>query len=99
VGRCDVIASDCVEQAKIEAGDLIQAFGADTSRWKGVVEMSDIIGGKVPGRTNQNQITLFKSAGIAIEDVVSAGRIYEIAKERGMGRDVPMWQESSSPQA
>ena len=99
VGRCDVIAADWVEQSKIEAGDLIQAFGTDLSRWASVREISDIVAGKAPGRTNQNQITLFKSNGIAIEDVVVAGRIYESAREKGMGREIPMWQEAASAQA
>lgn len=92
VGRAGVIAADSVEQSKIEAGDLIQVYGQDASRWKAVHELSDIVAGKVPGRTGPDQITLFKSNGIAIEDIVVAGRIYEIARERGMGREVPMWQ-------
>jgi len=96
VGRCDVIAADSVEQSKIEAGDLIQAFGLDVSRWAGVRELADIVAGKAPGRTNQDQITLFKSNGVAIEDVVLGGRIYEIARERGMGREIPMWQDAVS---
>jgi alanine dehydrogenase len=99
IGRCDVITADSVEQSKIEAGDLIQAFGQDASRWAGVREVADIVVGKAPGRTNQNQITLFKSNGIAIEDVVVGGRIYEMARERGMGREVPMWQDVLSAQA
>jgi alanine dehydrogenase len=93
VRRCDVIAADSVEQAKVEAGDLIQGFGGDTTRWKQVHELADVVSGKVPGRTNREQITLFKSNGIAIEDVVVAGRIYEMARERGIGREIPMWQK------
>lgn len=99
VGRCDVVAADSVEQSKMEAGDLIQAFGTDGSRWASVRELADIVADRVPGRTNQNQITLFKSNGIAIEDVVVGGRVYEIARERGIGREVPMWQEVASAQA
>ncbi|HXX18503.1 MAG TPA: ornithine cyclodeaminase family protein [Candidatus Acidoferrum sp.] len=99
VGRCDVIAADSVEQSKIEAGDLIQAFGKDATRWTGVRDLADIVSGKAPGRTNQDQITLFKSNGIAIEDIVLGGRLYEIARERGMGRDIPMWQDVLSAQA
>jgi ornithine cyclodeaminase/alanine dehydrogenase-like protein (mu-crystallin family) len=91
--RCDTIAADSREQSKIEAGDLIHAFGEDASRWAWVRELADIVSGKVPGRTNRDQITLFKSTGIAIEDIVVAGRIYELARERGMGREVPMWQK------
>jgi alanine dehydrogenase len=92
VGRADVIAADSVEQSKMEAGDLIQAFGADAKRWASVRELSGIVAGKVPGRTNRDQITLFKSNGIAIEDVVVAGRVYELARERRMGREVPMFE-------
>lgn len=92
VERADVIAADSVEQSKMEAGDLIQAFGGDTKRWDDIRELAGIIAGKVPGRTNRDQITLFKSNGIAIEDIVVAGRLYELARERKMGREVPMFE-------
>ena len=91
VERADLIAADSVEQAKIEAGDLILAFGGDAKRWEEVRELSAIVAGKAPGRTNRDQITLFKSGGIAIEDIVVAGRVYELARERHMGREVPMF--------
>lgn len=93
VARCDVIAADSVEQSKLEAGDLIQAFGNDTSRWATVHELAQIVSGKLPGRTNRAQITLFKSNGIAIEDVVVAGRIYELARERKIGREIPLFEK------
>ena len=96
VRRSNVIAADSVEQSKIESGDLIQAFGSEASRWSVVREFADIISGKTPGRTNRDQITLFKSNGIAIEDVVVGGLIYERAQERGIGRDVPMWEKTRS---
>ncbi len=99
VGRADVTAADSVEQSKIEAGDFIQAFGKDSSRWATVRELADIVAGKAPGRTHQSQITLFKSNGIAIEDVVVAGRVYEIAREKGMGREIPLWRETASAQS
>lgn len=90
VARSDVIAADSVEQSKLEAGDLIQAFGNDPSRWASVRELAQIVSGKLPGRTNRAQITLFKSNGIAIEDVVVAGRIYELARQRKIGREIPL---------
>jgi alanine dehydrogenase len=93
--RCDVIAADSREQSRQEAGDLIQAFGEDESRWGQVHELADIVAGKVPGRTGANQITLFKSNGIAIEDVVVAGRVYELARERGLGRQIQLWQKEA----
>ena len=50
-----------------------------------VGEIGDVLTGKVPARTSPEEITLFKSLGIAIEDLASAHRVYEIAKERGLG--------------
>ena len=97
VERCDVIVADSREQSKLEAGDLIQAFGEEPMKWAGVRELADIVGGKVAGRTSPEQITLFKSNGIAIEDIAVAGRIYELARERGLGREIPMWQREARP--
>jgi alanine dehydrogenase len=95
VVRCDLIAADSREQAKIEAGDLIQAFAGEDSRWNTVHEFGDIAAGKIPGRTDPRQMTLFKSVGIAIEDIALAGRIYVLARERGVGREVAMWQKDA----
>jgi ornithine cyclodeaminase/alanine dehydrogenase-like protein (mu-crystallin family) len=92
VERCDAIVVDSRAQSKLESGDLIHVFGEDSVRWHGVRELAEIAVGKAAGRTSPNQITLFKSNGIATEDIVVAGRIFEIARERGMGRDVAMWE-------
>ncbi len=93
VNRSNVIAADSPEQSRHESGDLIQVFGEDAERWAAVQELSEIVAGKIPGRTSDDQITLFKSNGIAIEDIVVAGRIYELAHARGMGRQIPIWQK------
>ena len=50
-----------------------------------VGEIGELLTGKAPGRTSPDQITLFKSLGIAIEDLASAHRVYEVCKERGLG--------------
>src|SRR5579859_6517531 len=96
VNRADVIFADSREQSKLEAGDLIQAFEGDYSRWNDVKELSDLIAGRVAGRTSREQITMFKSNGIAIEDVVTAGRIYEQALQRGVGSSVELWESKSA---
>jgi alanine dehydrogenase len=93
VERCNVIAVDSRAQSKLEAGDLIYAYGEDAARWTAVRELAEIVARKVGGRTSANEITLFKSNGIATEDVVVAGRIFEMARDRGVGREVPMWQQ------
>ncbi len=95
IRRCDIIVADSREQSKLESGDLIQMYGDDKRRWASVTELAEIVAGKTPGRSNPQQITLFKSNGIAIEDVVVAGKIYELARERGMGRQVPLWEKEA----
>jgi len=75
---------------------LIQAFEGDYSRWNDVKELSDLVAGRVKGRTSPEQITLFKSNGIAIEDIVTAGRVYELALQRRIGSNVELWKPDSA---
>jgi alanine dehydrogenase len=92
VNRAGKIVVDSIEQSKMEAGDLIQAFGEDPSRWDAVQELSQIVAGKAPGRNNADRITLFKSNGIATWDLAAAVRVYEMAVAQGMGQSIPIWQ-------
>jgi ornithine cyclodeaminase/alanine dehydrogenase-like protein (mu-crystallin family) len=94
VGRANRIVVDSIEQAKMEAGDLIQAFGEDKSRWNAVQELAPIIAGKAPGRNNGDEITLFKSNGIATWDLAAAVRVYEMATAQGRGKPIPLWEMS-----
>jgi len=93
VRRAGVIATDSIEQAKIEAGDLIQAFGGDAGAWSRVCNLSRIVGGETAGRHDRSEITLFKSNGVAIEDVAVAARIYESARARGMGSELALFEK------
>jgi alanine dehydrogenase len=96
VARSEVIVVDSIEQAKMEAGDLIQAFGDNASRWDTVRELGEIVAGKAPGRTIASQITFFKSIGIATWDIAVAARIYELAVAQGRGKAIPLWETSNS---
>ena len=75
--RAAVIAADSVEQAQIEAGDLIAAAEENHLDWSHVHELSSIVAGDTAGRTNDSDITLFESQGLAVEDIAVAGYIYE----------------------
>ena len=92
VERAGLIAVDSLEQAQAEAGDLIQAFADDAGRWNSVSELAGIVADVLPGRANPEQITLFKSVGIASWDLAVAIRVYEMALARGVGRAVPLWE-------
>ncbi len=99
VFRAGIIAADSREQSKLEAGDLIQAFAGDELKWSQVIELAEIAAGRAPGRRNADEITLFKSNGVAIEDIVTAGRIYEIAVEKKRGINLPFWSKKSAADA
>src|SRR5579863_1031327 len=92
VARASRIAVDFIEQAKMEAGDLIQAFAGDAARWNSVHELAEIISDKIPGREGAEEITLFKSSGIAIWDVAVGARVVELAVARGIGKKIPLWE-------
>jgi len=92
LARASVIAVDSLEQAKEEAGDLVQGLASIPGGWDEVIELHDIIGGRRRGRISEEEITLFKSSGIALWDVAAAGYIYEQARKRGRGRELPIWE-------
>jgi ornithine cyclodeaminase/alanine dehydrogenase-like protein (mu-crystallin family) len=92
IDRSDVVTVDSIEQSRMEAGDLIQAFGENASRWDTVHELSEIVAGKIPGRSSAKQITLFKSNGIATWDLAAAVRVFELALARGVGQSIPLWE-------
>jgi ornithine cyclodeaminase len=80
---------DSREGALAEAGDLIIpiAEGAfDASHV--AAELGDVFGARAEGRRSDREITIFKSLGMAVEDVAAARLAFERASERGMGRGV-----------
>ncbi|HET8923342.1 MAG TPA: ornithine cyclodeaminase family protein [Candidatus Acidoferrum sp.] len=93
VASADVIVVDSVEQSRQEAGDLIIAFRGDEICWTGVKKLSDIVAGKVSGRTSDTEVTLFKSNGIASWDLAVAMKVYTLAREKNLGRELPLWSE------
>ncbi len=90
VQRAARIVVDSLEQAKEEAGDLLAAFKDSPGRWQEVHTLSEVVAGTFPGRTNSDEITLFKSNGVALEDLATAVRVYERAREVGWGRMLEM---------
>ena len=91
VDKANVIFVDSLAQSHQEAGDLIIPFTRQPERWSGVKELCDLVGGKVAGRANDAQITLFKSNGIASWDLAVAAKVYGRAKEKGLGRELPLF--------
>jgi ornithine cyclodeaminase/alanine dehydrogenase-like protein (mu-crystallin family) len=48
-------------------------------------EMGEIVAGKKKGRESADEITMFKATGLAIQDVGTASKVFELAKKRGVG--------------
>lgn len=92
VNRADRIVADSLAQAKEEAGDLIVPFRQQPQRWEQVRSLAEVVSGRYPGRAGKDEVTLFKSTGVALEDVATAARVYERALAEGVGRRVPLWE-------
>ncbi len=85
--RCRVVP-DFQAQVLEEAGDLMAAIGDGSFQVSDIhAELGAIVAGQAPGREG-DEITLFKSVGVAIEDVACASHVYEQALARGLGRRV-----------
>lgn len=94
VERANLIFVDSLAQSNQEAGDLIIPFARQPQRWAEVRELADLVAGKVPGRANDLQITLFKSNGIAAWDAAVAAMVYGQAKEKRLGRELPLFRRT-----
>jgi len=91
--RAAIIAVDSIEQIRGEAGDLIQGLPGAHRSWDDVVELKDVMSGDKPRRDSSEQITVFKSCGIAIWDVVAADFIYRQALEKKKGKPFALWED------
>ena len=79
---------DSLEAAREEAGDLIQAVAEGFLRWEEVTEIGHVLSGQVPGRTSREDVTFFKSVGVAVQDAMTAAAVLERVRKQGLGRSV-----------
>ena len=73
--RAAVIAVEYRVQSLKEAGELVQAAPGVVPAEK-IVELGELVAGIAPGRTSDDQITVYKSVGIGLEDIAVAGLAY-----------------------
>ena len=76
VTRAGMIATDDVEGARIECGDLCWPADRGTLAWEKVYELAPIVAGMMAGRRSAEEITLFESQGIALEDAAAGALVY-----------------------
>jgi ornithine cyclodeaminase/alanine dehydrogenase-like protein (mu-crystallin family) len=85
IERAAFVCCDSKEQARLEAGDLVEPVERGVLDWLEVHELAEVVGGRLQGRAGDEDIVLFKSVGIAAEDLAVAKLVYDRARERGVG--------------
>lgn len=90
VQRCGVVTVDSRGTAENECGDLLPAVEKGLLRWETLTEIGEVIAGRAPGRSSPQQITLYESHGMGIQDIYVCARLLTLARERGVGGDLPI---------
>jgi alanine dehydrogenase len=86
--RAAFVCCDLREQARVEAGDLVEPIERGVLDWLEVHELADVVAGEVTGRAADEDIVLFKSLGIAAEDLAVAKLVLDRARERSLGVEI-----------
>ncbi|HEU5154310.1 MAG TPA: ornithine cyclodeaminase family protein [Gemmatimonadales bacterium] len=83
-----LVVPDLLEQA-IRIGDLHHAVeGGFMNVSQVYAELPDLVAGRKPGRTSEDQVFVFDSTGVAVQDVAAAALVYQRAMAQGAGRSI-----------
>jgi alanine dehydrogenase len=88
VSRASFVCVDSREELGLEAGDLLKPLETGLILPEAIYELGQIIAGQVEGRRGPEDITLFASQGLALEDMAAARVVYDRAVERDAGREI-----------
>lgn len=88
IAKADVVVVDTFDGVFAEAGDVLSALEQNLKTKEDFVEMGTLALDGSKGRQSDDQITFFKSVGTAVLDVVVAHKIYEKARELGIGTEI-----------
>ncbi|MFI6810163.1 ornithine cyclodeaminase family protein [Streptomyces luteogriseus] len=89
VERADVLVADMIEEVLDETGDLLAARAAGIDASGKAASLDDVVGGRHPGRTGDEQIVLYKSVGSAVQDLAVAEMCVRAAEKQGLGTPFP----------
>ena len=85
IERCDKLVVDFIPQAFVTGDFRIPKEEGVITEEDIYAELGQIVAGKKEGRTSPDEVTLFKATGLAIQDVGTAHKVYQLAKEKGIG--------------
>jgi alanine dehydrogenase len=88
VKRSSLVTIDSREELGLEAGNLLQGIETGTVLPEAIRELGQVVTGQIKGRQNPEDITLFASQGLALEDLAAARLVYDRALEQGVGREI-----------
>ena len=70
----------------VAVGECEKAVKAGLLKPEDITEIGKVILGEAPGRTSEDEITVFDSTGIGLQDLMTASMVIDRAKEKGIGR-------------
>lgn len=70
----------------MECGEFLGPLQKGRLTWDQIRELSEVVTARSLPRTDPKDITLFKSLGVALEDVAVAAKVYQLAREQNVGR-------------
>jgi ornithine cyclodeaminase len=82
------VTVDSRNAALVESGDIANPLKKGALKETAIAEIGEVISGKQPGRSSSDQITLFKSVGIAVQDAMAAQLAVQNARKLGLGTEV-----------
>jgi len=85
IEKCDKLVVDFIPQAFVTGDFRIPKEEGVITEEDIYAELGQIVAGKKEGRTSPDEVTLFKATGLAIQDVGTAHKVYQLAKEKGIG--------------
>lgn len=91
VRRAGLVVVDSRAQAQAECGDLLIPTERGWLDWDQLPELGEVVAGHARGRRSDQEITLFESQGLGLQDVAVAGHVYRKATEAGLGTQVPLF--------
>jgi ornithine cyclodeaminase len=90
ITRCARVVVDSRGTARNECGDLLPLVESGRLDWDALPELGEVIVGRMPGRKSRDEITLYESHGMGIQDIYTGHHVLDVARKQGIGIDLPI---------
>jgi ornithine cyclodeaminase len=89
IERSALIAVDAKDIAELECGDILPSLEKGRLHFNELSELGDIVAGKIIGRKDEKDLTIFESHGMGLQDIICAEYIYKNAVKNKIGQNLP----------